>query len=82
MGFVADCPICREPIPEDDEEFLKTIRRHVQDENPAAIVYLGSRYEHGNLGLVKSYNEGLLRVLRCVHVAPQAQPHPAASHAL
>jgi len=48
------CPLCQMPLPERDEEKLAMLRRHVENDNPAAICELGITYVFGDLGLEKS----------------------------
>jgi hypothetical protein len=48
------CPLCRMPGPEDHAEQLARLRRHVENEVPEAISFLGDAYRRGRLGLVKS----------------------------
>ena len=48
------CPLCRVPPAENDAEDLARLRRHVENEVPEAIAFLGSAYRYGDLGLVKS----------------------------
>ena len=48
------CPLCRIPYAKTDAEDLARLRRHVENEVPEAISFLGSAYRHGHFGLVKS----------------------------
>jgi TPR repeat protein len=48
------CPLCRVPCPKDDAEQLARLRRHVENEVPEAISFLGVAYHQGSYGLVKS----------------------------
>jgi hypothetical protein len=48
------CPLCRVPLAETDAEELAQLRRHVEDEVPEAIAFLGVAYRCGYFGLVKS----------------------------
>ena len=48
------CPLCRLPRAESDAENLARLRRHVENEVPEAIAFLGIAYRRGLLGLVKS----------------------------
>jgi TPR repeat protein len=48
------CPLCRVPFPESDAEDLARLRRHVENEVPEAIGFLGTAYREGWYGLVKS----------------------------
>jgi TPR repeat protein len=50
----AACPLCRLPWAESDAEQLARLRRHVENEVPEAITFLGSAYREGWYGLVKS----------------------------
>jgi hypothetical protein len=49
-----ECPLCRVPRAKNDAEALAQLRRHVENEVPEAITFLGSAYRRGGLGLVKS----------------------------
>ncbi|EGB03067.1 hypothetical protein AURANDRAFT_34508 [Aureococcus anophagefferens] len=53
IGFGA-CPLCRISCPNDDAELLARLRRHVENEVPEAIRFLGDAYCEGRYGLVKS----------------------------
>jgi len=53
IGFDA-CPLCRVPCPNGAAEQLARIRRHVENEVPEAITFLGYAYREGWYGLVKS----------------------------
>ena len=48
------CPLCRVPRAEDNAEHLARLRRHVENEVPEAISFLGTAYRRGHYGLVKS----------------------------
>jgi TPR repeat protein len=48
------CPLCRVPCAEDNAEHLARLRRHVENEVPEAISFLGNAYRRGLYGLVKS----------------------------
>ena len=48
------CPFCRLPCTETDAEELARLRRHVENEVPEAISFLGDAYRTGDFGLVKS----------------------------
>ncbi|KAH8072551.1 hypothetical protein JL720_11116 [Aureococcus anophagefferens] len=48
------CPLCRVPCAETQAEQLARLRRHVENEVPEAITFLGNAYRLGRLGLVKS----------------------------
>jgi TPR repeat protein len=48
------CPLCRLPQAENDAEHLARLRRHVENEVPEAITFLGDAYCEGWYGLVKS----------------------------
>jgi hypothetical protein len=52
IGFGA-CPLCRLPCATDTEN-LARLRRHVENEVPEAISFLGSAYRYGYFGLMKS----------------------------
>lgn len=54
LGCNAPCPLCRSPPPSSDKEHLDRIERHVNDEVPEAIQFLGASYLFGNLGLQRS----------------------------
>ena len=53
IGFGA-CSLCRMPSPENQAELLARLRRHVENEVPEAITFLGNAYRRGSYGLVKS----------------------------
>jgi len=48
------CPLCRLPCAESEAEELARLRRHVENEVPEAISFLGEAYRLGWFGLVKS----------------------------
>jgi len=48
------CPFCHKPSPRSYAEGLARIRRHVENEVPEAIHYLGTLYREGAADLVKS----------------------------
>ena len=48
------CALCRLPCAENDAETLALLRRHVENEVPEAISFLGDAYHYGDFGLVKS----------------------------
>ena len=50
------CPLCRLPFPKDEAEQLARLRRHVENEVPEAITFLGDCYRDGDrdFGLVQS----------------------------
>ena len=48
------CPLCRIPRAENAAESIARLRRHVENEVPEAITFLGTAYRHGYFGLVKS----------------------------
>jgi TPR repeat protein len=48
------CPLCRIPCAEDHAEHLARLRRHVENEVPEAITFLGFAYNSGHYGLVKN----------------------------
>ena len=52
----AACPLCRSPREENDAEQLARLRRHVENEVPEAITFLGDCYRDGDrdFGLVQS----------------------------
>ena len=53
IGFKA-CPLCRLPRAKSNAEQLARLRRHVENEVPEAITFLGIAYRRGHSGLVKS----------------------------
>jgi hypothetical protein len=53
IGFGA-CPLCRVPCAKSNAEQLARLRRHVENEVPEAIRFLGIAYRRGHFGLVKS----------------------------
>jgi TPR repeat protein len=48
------CPLCRVPRPETEAGILARLRRHVENDVPEAISFLGEAYACGYYGLVKS----------------------------
>jgi hypothetical protein len=48
------CPLCRTPAPRDDAEQLARLRRHVENNDPQAMVSLALAYFNGEIGLAKS----------------------------
>ena len=46
IGFGA-CPLCRLPCAKTDAENLARLRRHVENDVPEAITFLGTAYEMG-----------------------------------
>ena len=54
------CPLCRLPCAENEAENLARLRRHVENEVPEAISYLGDAYSDGDLGLPKSAKNSVL----------------------
>jgi hypothetical protein len=48
------CPLCRLPRAKTNAEILARLRRHVENEVPEAIAFLGDAYSLGRYGLVKS----------------------------
>jgi TPR repeat protein len=48
------CPLCRVPRAKTHAESLARLRRHVENEVPEAITFLGSAYQRGHYGLVTS----------------------------
>ena len=48
------CPLCRAPTPRSEAELLARVRRHVENDLPEAMDFLGIAYRDGGLGLVKS----------------------------
>jgi TPR repeat protein len=48
------CPLCRLPRAKTNAEQLARLRRHVENEVPEAIAFLGDAYSLGRYGLVKS----------------------------
>jgi tetratricopeptide (TPR) repeat protein len=48
------CPLCRLPCAKNEAEQLARLRRHVENEVPEAITFLGNAYRLGRYGLVKS----------------------------
>jgi TPR repeat protein len=46
---VGPCPICRAPYPKCDKEDLALVRRHVENDVPEAVTFLGNVYRLGDL---------------------------------
>ena len=79
MGDAA-CPLCRTPIPKSDEACLAMLRRHVENDHPAAIRQLGYYYENGELGLVPSHKKSARLYQRAVDLGDvHAMAHLAES---
>ena len=64
----AACPLCRSPREENDAEQLARLRRHVENEVPEAITFLGTAYREGRLGLVKSDKKAIKIYRRAVEL--------------
>ena len=64
----AACPLCRSPREENDAEQLARLRRHVENEVPEAITFLGTAYREGRLGLVKSDKKAVKIYRRAVEL--------------
>jgi len=62
------CPLCRVPHPKTDAEQLAQLRRHVENEVPEAISFLGNAYSYGFLGLVKSGKKAAKILKRAVEL--------------
>ena len=67
VGFTA-CPFCATPVSKTHKEELAEVRRHVEDELPEAIVYLGNAYRDGEIGLVKSMKKAAKLYKRAVEL--------------
>ena len=48
-----DCAFCRTPYPDNDADSLAMVRARVEKKDPDAIIFLGAKYFHGELGLRK-----------------------------
>jgi TPR repeat protein len=80
IGFEA-CPLCRVPCAETDAEELTQLRRHVENEVPEAITFLGTAYHIGQLGLVKSDKKAAKIWKRAVELGSvEAMRHLARLH--
>ena len=62
------CPLCRLPCPKSNAEELARLRRHVENEVPEAIGFLGIAYREGRLGLVKSDKKAAKILKRAVEL--------------
>jgi len=51
--FRMDCPFCRAPDPEEDNQVLAMVQKRVDAGDPVAMWYLGDSYHNGKLGLEK-----------------------------
>ena len=60
------CPLCRTPPPRSMQDDLARLRRHVENDVPEAITYLGHAYLDGDLGLVKSSKKAVKLFKRSV----------------
>ena len=50
---ITDCPFCRTPRPDNEDNALAMIQARVKKKDPEAICFLGKKYCHGNFGLQK-----------------------------
>ena len=62
------CPFCAKPVSKTNKEELAEVRRHVEDELPEAIVYLGNAYRDGEIGVVKSMKKAAKLYKRAVEL--------------
>ena len=67
VGFTA-CSFCATPVSKTHKQELAEVRRHVENELPEAIVYLGNSYRDGRLGLVKSMKKAAKLYKRAVEL--------------
>ena len=75
------CPLCRLPLAETDAEDLARLRRHVENEVPEAISFLGDAYRLGWFGLVKSDKKAAKIYRRAVELGDvQAMTNLATLH--
>jgi len=66
---LAPCPLCRAPVPTSNEESLAMLRRHVENENPAATRELGICYTEGYYG-AKPSPKRAARLRPCCSAVP------------
>jgi len=64
-----ECPLCRIPCAQTQSEQLARLRRHVENEVPEAISFLGNAYRCGHYGLVKSDKKAAKIWKRAVELA-------------
>jgi len=70
------CPLCGIPRSKTDAEELARLRRHVENEVPEAITFLGNAYSYGHYGLVKSDKKAAKIYRRAVELGDvQAMRH-------
>jgi len=62
------CPFCATPVSKTNKEELAQVRRHVEEEVPEAIVYLGNAYRDGEIGVVKSMKKAAKLYKRAVEL--------------
>ena len=62
------CPLCRLPHAKSEAEGLARLRRHVENEVPEALTYLGDAYRGGWYGLVKSDKKAVKIYKRAVEL--------------
>ena len=48
------CALCQTPYPKNNQEILAWLRRHVNNDVPEAVKFLGDMYRQGDNGLLKS----------------------------
>ena len=58
-GLREDCPFCRTPPAENDEETLEMVKKRVDARDPEAIYYLGDLHFRGIYGLKKDLSRAL-----------------------
>ena len=66
--FGKPCPLCRVPYPRSNAEALARVRRHVENDVPEAMTYLGNAYRDGQIGLVISMKKATRLYKRAVEL--------------
>ena len=56
---IYDCPFCRTPYPNSDEDMLTLIQARVTKRDPTAINFLAQKYRFGSLGLQKDMRKAV-----------------------
>jgi TPR repeat protein len=69
---IGACPLCRLPHPQTDAENLALLRRHVENEVPEAVSFLGDAYRFGCMDLVKSDKKAAKIYRRAVELGDMA----------
>lgn len=78
----APCSLCGAPTAKSDAEALALLQAHVEKGVPTAILYLGTCYESGWLGLERSRDESFKLFERCAGLEDDDDASVAASYFL